>query len=86
LATRHRRDLSRHTALSDARWPHHTDHSTVAIDCAVQQALDGGQLPPSTDQIRLRTSLSAVLFTYAQQPINGDWLVGTLNTDYRRFT
>ena len=41
------------TALADARRSHHADHSAVAIDCAVQQAVDGGHLPPPTDQSRL---------------------------------
>ena len=50
---RHRRHLAHQTALADARWPHHTDHRAVAVDCAVQQALNGGHLPPPTDQIRL---------------------------------
>ena len=33
--------------------PDHADHSAVALDCTVQQALNGGHLPPPTDQIRL---------------------------------
>jgi hypothetical protein len=57
----------------------------VTIKGAVQQAFNGGHLPAPTDQIRLSTSDGAMLFTYAQQPINGDGLVGTLNTDYLRF-
>ena len=36
--TSHRRQLAHQTALADARWPHHANHSAVAIDCAVQQA------------------------------------------------
>ena len=67
----HRRDLAHQTALADARWPHHADHSAVAVDCAVQQALDGGHLPPPTDQIRLGTPDSAMLFAHAQQPTGG---------------
>jgi hypothetical protein len=50
-ATRHRRHLAHQTALTDARRPHHADHRAVAVDRAVQQALDGGYLPPATDEI-----------------------------------
>ncbi len=84
--TRNRCDLTRQTALADAGWPDHTDHSTVAIDCAVQQTLDGGQLPPSTDKIRRRPLDSALAFTYAHQAMGGNWFLGTLNTDHLRFT
>jgi len=41
--------------LPMARRPHHADHRTVAVECAVQQALDGGHLPPPSHQIRLST-------------------------------
>ena len=49
--------------------PHHADHSAVALDCTVQQALDGGHLPPPTDQIRLSTPDGAMLFAHAQQAV-----------------
>ena len=78
-AVRHRRHLAHQTALADARWPHHADHRAVAIDRAVQQALNGGHLPPPTDQIRLSTPDSAMPFTHAQQPTGGHRLVGTLD-------
>ena len=51
--------------------PHHADHSAVAVDCTVQQALNGGHLPPPTDQIRLSTPDGAMLFAHAQQPMGG---------------
>ena len=51
----HRGDLAHQTALADARRPDHADHRAVAVDCTVQQALDGGHLPLPTDQIRLST-------------------------------
>ena len=56
----HRRDLAHQTALADARWAHHADHRAVAVDGAVQQALDGGHLPAPTDQSRLSTPDSAM--------------------------
>ena len=34
----------------------------VALDCAVQQAFNGGHLPPPTDQIRLDTLDEAMPF------------------------
>jgi hypothetical protein len=58
----------------------------VAVDCAVQQTLDGGHLPAPTDQIRLSTLGAAMLFTNAQQAMSSHWLLGTLNTDHLRFT
>ena len=83
-ATRHRRHLAHQTALADAGWPHHTDHSAVAVDCAVQQALDGGHLPPPTDQIRLNTPDSAMPFLHAQQPLGRDRLIGALDLNQLR--
>src|SRR6202022_1453813 len=52
LSARPRCNLTHQTALTDAGWPHHADHSAVAIDRAIQQALDGGHLPPPTDEVR----------------------------------
>ena len=66
-STRHRRNLAHQTALADAGWPHHADHRAVAVDRTLQQALDGGHLPPPTDQIRLSTPDGAMLFAHAQQ-------------------
>ena len=51
----------------------------MAIDGAVQQALDGGHLPPPTDQIRLSTPDGAMPVAHAQQPAGGHRLVGTLD-------
>src|SRR5260370_3410222 len=75
--TSHSRKLAHQTALADAGWPHYPDHCAVAIDCAVQQPLDGGQLPPSTHQIGFSTPDTAVPFLYAQQPLGGHRCVGT---------
>ena len=83
-ASRHRRHLAHQTALADARWPHHTDHRAVAVDCTVQQALNGGHLPPPTDQIRLSTLDSAMPFPHAQQPMGRDRLIGTLDLNQLR--
>ena len=77
----HHRNLTHQTALADARRSHHADHSAVAVDSPVQQALNGGHLPPPTDQIRLTTPYSAMLFAYAQQPLGGRGFLGTLNAD-----
>jgi hypothetical protein len=78
-ATRHRRNLAHQTALANAGWPHHTDDTAVALDCAVQHALIGGHLPSSTDQIRLSTPHSAMLFAHAQHATGHDRFIGTLD-------
>ena len=75
---RHRRNLADQTALANARWPHHADHSAVAVDRTVQQALNGGHLPSPTHQIRLDTHDEAMPFRHAQQPLSCDRLIGTL--------
>src|SRR5262249_1559376 len=62
------------------------DHSAVAVDRTLQQALDGRQLPPPTDQTRLSTLSSAKPVSYAQQPVGGHWFLGTLDLDHLRFT
>ena len=59
--------------------PDHADHRAVAVDCALQQALNGGHLPLPTDQIRLSTPDSAMPFLHAQQPLGRDGLIGTLD-------
>ena len=51
----------------------------VALDCTVQQALNGGHLPPPTDQIRLSTPDSVMPFAHAQQAAGGHRLIGTLD-------
>jgi hypothetical protein len=43
----------------------------VAIDGAVQQPLDGGHLPPPTDQSRLSTPDGAMPVADAQQSMGG---------------
>ena len=63
------------TTPTTAPWP---------VDCTLQQALDGGHLPPPTDQIRLSTLDGAMPFPHAQQPAGGDWLVGTLDLNQLR--
>src|SRR4030088_2588796 len=45
----------------------------------VQQALDGGHLPPSADQSRLRTPDGAMLVPHAQQAWGRDPFIGTLD-------
>ena len=84
-ATRHRSHLAHQTALTNASWPHHADHRAVAIDGAVQQALDSGHLRLPTDQIRLSTPGSALPVAHAQQPMNGYGHVGTLDLNQLRF-
>ena len=56
----------------------------MAVDGTVQQALDGGHLPPPTDQIRLSTPDSAMPFAHAQQPMGGHRFVGTLDLNQLR--
>ncbi len=58
----------------------------VALDCTVQQAFNGGHLPPPTDQIRLDTLDEAMPFLHAQQPLGRDGLIGTLDLNQLRFT
>ena len=57
----------------------YTEHSAVPLDGTVQQALDGGHLPPPTYQIRLSTAGTAMLFPHAQQPLGRDGLIRTLD-------
>jgi hypothetical protein len=45
----------------------------------VQQALDGGHLPPPPDQVRLCTPDIVMPFAYAQQPVGRDGLIRTLD-------
>jgi hypothetical protein len=77
--TGHCRHLPDQAAFANARWPHHADHRAVAVDCTVQQPLDGGHLPPSTDKVRLSTPDSLMPFANAQQPMRPHRLVGTLD-------
>ena len=84
--TRHRRNFTHETALADARWPHHADHSAVALNCTLQQVVDGGHLPPPPDQSRLSTPDAATLFTYAQQQVGLHWFVGALDLNHLRLT
>src|SRR6516165_4340308 len=85
MATRHRRSLTHETALTDARRPYETYDCAVAIDRALQQALNGGHLPLPTNEIRLRTPDSVMPIPHAQQPIGGHRRVGTLDLDQLRF-
>jgi len=57
----------------------------VAVDGALQQALDRGHLPSPTDQIRLSTPDTPALFVHAQQPMGGHRRVGTLDLNQLRF-
>ncbi len=81
-ATRHRGHLPDQTALAHARWAH--DAHAVALDCTVQQALNGRHLPPPTNQIRLGTPDTAMLFEHAHQPLGRDRLIGTLDLSQLR--
>ena len=83
---RHRRHFAHQTALADARWPHHTDDTALALDCTVQQVLGGEHLPPPTDQIRLDTLDEAMPFLDAQQRLGRDGLIGTLDLNQLRLT
>ena len=58
----------------------------MALDCTVQQALNGGHLPPPTDQIRLDTLDEAMPFLHAQQPLGRDGLIGTLDLNQLRLS
>ena len=56
----------------------------MALDRTVQQALNGGHLPPPTDQIRLGALDKAMPFLHAQQPLGRDRLIGTLDVHHLR--
>src|SRR5271166_305996 len=84
-ATRHTRHLANQTALADARWSYHADHSAVPVDGAVQQALDGGHLPAPTDQIRLSAPDRPIL-AHAQQAADRNVVIGTLDANRLRLT
>ena len=58
----------------------------MAVDGTVQQALDGGHLPPPTDQIRLSAPDGAMLISDVQQPMGRDGLIGTLDLNQLRLT
>ena len=64
----------------------HADHSALPSDCTLQQPLNGGHLPPPTDQVRLSTPDSPVLFLHAQQSTGGHRPVGTLDAHPLRLT
>ena len=66
--------------------PDHADHSAVAVDCTLQQALNGGHLPPPTDQIRLSTTDRTMLIAHAQQATGSHWFFGTLDPNQLRLT
>src|SRR6185312_10822074 len=82
----HRRQLTHQTAFADAGWPHHTDDCAMAVDCTLQQGFDGGHLPLPTNKIRLSTLDDAMPFLHAQQPLNRDGLIGTLDLNQLRLT
>ena len=49
----------------------------MAIDGVLQHALY--EFPPSTDEIRFRTADAATPLADAQQPMGGQWFLGTLD-------
>jgi hypothetical protein len=58
----------------------------VAIDRALQQAFDGGPLPPPPNKIRLGMPDAAMLVRHAQQPTRGHRFDATLDVHPLRFT
>jgi hypothetical protein len=82
----HRCNLSGQSALTNARWPRDADHTAMAVECTVQQALDGGHLPPSTHQARLGPPHAAVLLAYTKETSGGHRFVGTLDLSQFRLT
>ena len=58
---------------------HHADHRAVTIDCTVQQTLNGGQLPPSTNKIRLGTVKRVMPFLHTHESPGRHRLIGTLD-------
>jgi hypothetical protein len=85
-STRHGRHLAHQTALTDTGRTHHPDHSAVALNCTVQQAVNGGHLPPPTHQSRLGTLDSVMPFFHTQQPMGAHWFLKTLDAHHLRFT
>ena len=80
----HRRNFTHQTAFAYARRADHADHSAVPVDCTVQQAFDGGHLPPPTDQIGLSAADGVMLIAHAQQAAGGDWFFGALDPNRLR--
>src|SRR5271165_6828516 len=66
--------------------PHHANHTAVAVDGTLQQALDGGHLPAPTNKIRLSTPDSVTPLRHAQQPLGAGWLIGAFDADTLNFT
>ena len=58
----------------------------MAIDGTVQQALNGGHLPPPTDQIRLSTPDDAMLVAMPNSRRAEHRLIGTLDLNQLRLT
>ena len=61
------------------------DHSAVAVDGTVQQALDGGHFPSPTDQVRLGAPDRPIL-AHAQQAADRNAFIGTLDPNRLRLT
>jgi hypothetical protein len=80
------RNLADQTAFPDTGLTDHADHRAVALDCTVQQAFNGGHLPPPTHQIRLSTPDAAMPVADAQQAACQDWFIGTLDLNQFRLT
>ena len=59
--------------------PDHADHSAVPVDCTLQQAFNGGHLPPPTDQIGFSAADGVMLIAHAQQAAGGHWFFGALD-------
>jgi hypothetical protein len=57
----------------------------MPVDGTVQQGVDGGHLPPPTDQIRLSMPGSTMPFSHAQQPTGRHRLVGTFDLNQLGF-
>ena len=74
----HRRDFTDKTALADPRRTHQSDHCAVALDRAVEQAVDGSHLPRRPTSAG-RFADRPMLFPMRQQPARRHRFVGTLD-------
>ena len=65
-AIRHRRNLTCEAALPDTGRSYHADYRAMAVNCPVQQALNGGHLPSPSDQTGLGTCRAPILLSDAK--------------------
>ena len=80
-----RRNFSRDPTLADTRRSHQIHEPAVASDGAVQIGLEGGHLPPATDQFRLGTAAQVRSRADREEAARADGFIDSLDADPFRF-